>query len=122
MILRLRRIQSLVVFLSALCAVGARSSGLMPATGVLVGGFAVWLDFVVIRELVGAMLVRSVPRGHLVPMAMAKTLALVLVPAMALLLPRTIVDGVSFAIGVTTLPLAVMIDACFGVPIRTGDV
>lgn len=120
--LRLRRIQSLVILLSAFCAVGARSSGLTPATGVLVGGLAVWLDFVVIKELAGAMLVRSVPRSHLVPMAMAKTLALILVPALALLLPRTVVDGVSFAIGITTLPLAIVIDACLGVPIRTGDV
>lgn len=120
--LRLKRIQSLVLFLSAFCAVGAQLSGLTPATGVLVGGFAVWLDFVVIKELAGAMLVRNVPRRHLVPMAMAKTLALILVPAMALLLPHTVVDGVSFAVGVTTLPLAVVIDACFEVPIRTGDV
>lgn len=121
--LRLRRIETLVFALSAICALGAALSKLTPASGIVIGGFAVWLDFVVIRELATAMLTRNVAKSHLVPMALAKSLALILVPALALFLPSSVVDGVSFAIGVTTLPLAIVLDACLAVPQpRTGDV
>lgn len=120
---RLRRIETLVLVLSAICALGAGLSKLTPAAGVVIGGFAVWLDFVVIRELATGMLTRNVPKSHLLPMALAKSLALILVPALALFLPSRVVDGVSFAIGVTTLPLAIVVDACMAPPHpRTGDV
>jgi hypothetical protein len=36
---------------------------------------------------------------------------LLAIPATALLLPAALVDGVSFAIGVTALPAAVVVDA-----------
>jgi hypothetical protein len=43
-------------------------------------------------------------------MAFVKSLVLLAVPAAALLLPRGMVDGVSFGLGVTTLPAAVVLD------------
>jgi hypothetical protein len=120
---RLKRIQSLVLLVTTVSALLGAWSGLSSPTGIVIGGFAAWLDFVVIRELVSAMLVRRPSPTHIVPMALAKSLVLVSVPAVALLLPRSIVDGVSFAIGVTALPVAVVIDACISVPgIETGEV
>lgn len=123
MILRLRRIQALVLLLSVLAALLAGCAGITTPTGVLIGGFAAWLDFVIIKELGSAMLVRRIAKGHIVPMAFAKSLVLVLLPAAALVLPTSVVDGVSFAVGVTMLPVAIVIDACLGVPaMQTGDV
>jgi len=122
MTFRLKRIQGLVLLLSVLIAALARSAGLAVPTGILIGGLAAWLDFVVIKELGSAMLVRRVSKAHVVPLAFAKSLALILVPACALVLPTSVIDGVSFAVGVTTLPLAIVIDACLGVPaMQTGD-
>lgn len=123
MTFRLRRIPTLTLGISVLVAVAATIGGLTPGTGVLIGGLAAWLDFVVIRELASSMLGRNVVKSHLVPMALAKSFALILVPAMALLLPSSLVDGVSFAVGVTALPVAIVLDACLGAPqLRTGDV
>lgn len=119
---RLKRIQGLVLLLSVLLAALGKFADLFAATGVMIGGLAAWLDFVVIQELGSAMLIRRVSKAHVVPLALAKSLALILIPASALLLPPRVVDAVSFAIGVTTLPLAIVIDACCGVPaIQTGD-
>lgn len=120
---RLKRIQSSVLLLSAFAAACAQLTDLTPATGILVGGLAAWLDFFVVKELATAMLARGIAKRHIVPMAFAKSMLLVLVPATALLLPTSVVDGVSFAVGVTMLPLAIVIDACRGVPaMQTGDV
>jgi len=119
---RLKRIQALMTSLIVIAGASAHASGSTPVSGVLIGGLAVWLDFVVIKKLAGAMLIRGVATSFIVPMALAKSLVLVSVPAVALLLPRSLVDGVSFAIGVTTLPMAVVIDACLPVPTtQTGD-
>ena len=121
--LRLRRIPTMTLGITVSMAVGAALIGRIPGTGILIGGLAACLDFVVIRELGSAMLARNVARGHLVPMALAKSFALILVPAMALSLPSDVVDGISFAVGVTALPTAIVADAWLGVPpIRTGDV
>ena len=121
--LRLKRIQGLVLLLTTASALLAAWARLSSPTGIVLGGFAAWLDFVVIKELVSSMLVRRPSPSHIVPMALAKSLILVSVPAGALLLPTSVVDGVSFAIGVTALPVAVVIDACLAVPgIETGEV
>ncbi len=120
---RLKRIQRTVLLLSVLIAVLAQVAGFGTATGVLIGGIAAWLDFVIIKELASTMLVRRVAKAHIVPLACAKSVVLVSIPASALILPASVVDGVSFAVGVTTLPLAIVIDACLGIPmIQTGDV
>lgn len=122
MTLRLRRIQTLVPLLSAFTALLVGCSGVTTPTGVLIGGVAAWLDFVIIKELSSAILVRRMAKGHIVPMAFAKSLILVLLPAAALVLPTNVVDGVSFAVGVTTLPVAIVIDACLGIPaMQIGD-
>ncbi|MCC6763304.1 MAG: hypothetical protein IT293_01455 [Deltaproteobacteria bacterium] len=119
---RLKRIQGLVLLLSVLVTVLAQSVGFVTPMGILIGGLAAWLDFVVIKELGSAMLVRRVAKSHIVPLACAKSVLLVLIPAGALVLPRSVVDGVSFAVGVTMLPLAIVIDACLGIPsMQTGD-
>lgn len=121
--LRLKRIQGLVLILTTASALLAAWCRVSSPTGIVLGGFAAWLDFVVIKELVSSMLVRRPSPSHIVPMALAKSLILVSVPAGALLLPTSVVDGVSFAIGVTALPVAVVIDACLAVPgIETGEV
>jgi len=112
-----------VLLLTTAGALLAAWSRLSSPTGIVLGGFAAWLDFAVIKELVSSMLVRRPSPSHIVPMALAKSLILVSVPAGALLLPTSVVDGVSFAIGVTALPVAVVIDACLAAPgIETGEV
>jgi hypothetical protein len=108
---RLRRIELLVLALTSVLAGLAISSGFARPVGIVLGGGAAWFDFVVIRTLTGAMLGRSSAVRHVVPMAFVKSLALLAVPAMALLLPRSVVDGVSFGVGVTTLPASVVLDA-----------
>jgi hypothetical protein len=50
--------------------------------------------------------------AHVVPLALLKSLALIAIPAGALALPANVIDGPSFAVGVTMLPLAIVIDAC----------
>lgn len=116
MTFRLVRIQNLVLSLTAVLAVGSLVSGLALPLGIVLGGAAAWLDFVVIRSLASAMLVRRPSVAHVVPMALAKSFVLVAIPGCALWLPSSLVDGVSFAIGVTTLPLSVVVDAMRGIP------
>ncbi len=113
---RLNRIQGLVLSITTIVAVIALTVGFTTPFGIVLGGMAAWLDFVVIRGLVAAMLARKPAKEHIVPMALAKSLVLVTVPAVALLLPGSLVSGVSFAIGVTALPAAIVIDACLAVP------
>lgn len=113
---RLVRIQGLLLTMTIASASIAMWSGLTTPLGIVLGGLAAWLDFAVIKQLAGAMLTRQPAQAHVVPLALAKSLILVSVPGLALLLPASVVDGVSFAIGVTMLPVAVVVDACLGVP------
>ena len=108
---RLQRIQLLVLALTSVLTGLAVSSGISRPLGIVLGGGAAWLDFVVIRTLAGVMFDRNPSLHHLVPMAFLKSIALLAVPAVALWLPRSVVDGVSFGLGVTTLPAAVVLDA-----------
>jgi hypothetical protein len=121
---RLFRIQGLVLTLTTVLALVALWSGLTPPLGIVLGGLAAWLDFVVIKGLAGAMVARRPATAHILPMALAKSFVLVAVPASALFLPASMVNGVSFAIGVTTLLAAVVIDALLPSEARpkTGDV
>jgi len=122
--LRLLRIQGLVLSLTTGLALAALCSGITPPFGIVLGGLAAWLDFVVIKGLASAMIVRRPTTAHILPMALAKSFVLVAVPASALFLPTSVVSGVSFAVGVTTLPAAVVIDAFLPSEARaeTGDV
>jgi hypothetical protein len=116
MIFRLARIQTAMLALTASFAAAALVSGASLPVGIVLGGAAAWLDFVVIKSLASTMLVRRPSPAHVVPMALTKSLALVAVPGCALFLPASVVDGVSFALGVTTLPLAIVIDALRAIP------
>jgi hypothetical protein len=113
---RLARIELLILSLAASAAALALAFGVSRPLGIVLAGGWAWLDFVLIRRLAAAALARRPPLSLLVPMAVAKSLVLILVPASALLLPRTLIDGVSFAIGVTTMPLAIVIDASLPAP------
>ncbi len=108
---RLARIQGLVLSLTTAMALVALCSGLTRPVGIVLGGLAAWLDFVVIKGLGAAMIARRPTTAHILPMALAKSFVLVAVPASALFLPASVVDGVSFAIGVTALPVSIVIDA-----------
>ncbi len=120
MTFRLARIQTAILALTASFSVAALVSAATLPFGVVLGGAAAWLDFVVIKSLASAMLVRRPSPSHVVPMALTKSLVLVAVPGCALFLPATLVDGVSFALGVTTLPLAIVIDALRAPEPKTG--
>lgn len=121
MTLRLARIQTGMLVLTASFAGLALASGLTLPFGIVLGGAAAWLDFVVIKNLASAMFVRRPSPTHVVPMALTKSLVLVAIPGCALFLPPTLVDGASFALGVTTLPLAIVIDALRAIPeAKTG--
>lgn len=113
---RLARIEVLIVSLTTVAASTAFGCGFTLPLGVILGGSSALLNFVLIRRLGAAVLVRQPPVGWLVPMALAKSLALVAVPAAALLLPHTLIDGVSFALGVSVLPLAIVVDATLPTP------
>jgi hypothetical protein len=114
---RLNRIQGLVLSLTTLMTLVALASGLTTPLGIVFGGMAAWLDFVVIKGLGAAALVAHSPaKAHIVPLAVAKSFVLVSVPAIALFLPGTVVSGMSFAIGVTALPAAIILDACLAIP------
>ena len=117
---RLYRIQRLVLSLTTLMTLVALASDSTTPLGIVVGGMAAWLDFVVIKGLVGALIARRPAKAQVVPMAVAKSLVLVLVPAVALFLPGSVVSGMSFAIGVTALPAAIVVDACLGAPAEEG--
>ena len=121
---RLTRIQALVLSTTTALALVAMWSGVTRPLGIVLGGGAVWLDFVVLRGLGAAMMAHRPSKTHLVPMAMTKSLVLVAVPAVALYLPASLVDGISFALGVTTLPVAIVLDALLPIDSapKTGDV
>jgi len=108
---RLARIEFLVLSLTTVSAVAACFFSALRPLGVLCGGAAAWLDFVVIRSLASRVLSRRAQLQHVLPLALAKSLALLAVPALALLLPASVINGVSFAVGVTVLPVAVVVDA-----------
>ena len=90
--------------------------GISRPLGIALAGGAALLDFVLIRRLAAAALIRRPQLSSLVPMALAKSLVLILVPAAALLLPSALIDGVSFATGASALPLAVVLDAMLPLP------
>jgi hypothetical protein len=117
---RLIRIEVLIASITALLAVLALATGVGRPLGIAFGGSAAWLDFVLIRKLAAAALARRPPMSHVVSMAVLKSLVLLAVPAAGLLLPSSLIDGVSFAIGVTALPLAVVFDASLSVPTLRG--
>ena len=113
---RLNRIQGLVLSLTTLITLIALASGVTTPLGVVLGGAAAWLDFMVIKGLGTALVAHKPARAQIVPMAVVKSLVLVSAPAIALFLPSSVVTGTSFAIGVTALPAAIVIDACLAVP------
>jgi hypothetical protein len=113
---RLDRIEGLVLTLTSAGAGTSLALGVGRPLGIVLAGAAAWLDFVLIRRLATAALVRRPAVSRLVPMALAKSLLLILVPAAALHLPPTVVDGWSFAVGVSCLPLAIVLDAALPVP------
>jgi hypothetical protein len=121
---RLVRIQGLVLSLTTVMAGVALCLGVTPPLGIVLGGLAAWFDFVVIKSLATAMISHRPATAHILPMALAKSFVLVGVPACALLLPTSVVSGVSFAVGVTALPVAVVIDAFLPSvgEVKTGDV
>jgi len=102
--------------LTAVVAAAALGAGRLRPLGIALGGGAATLDLVLIRRLVVAALIRRPPLSRVVSVAFAKSLLLILVPAAALLLPATLVDGLSFAVGVSALPLAVVVDALLPAP------
>lgn len=113
---RLARIELLILSLAAGAAALASALGVARPFGIALAGGAAWFDFVLIRRLATAALARRPPLSRLVPMALAKSLVLILLAAGALLLPTTLIDGPSFAIGVTALPLAIVLDAALPAP------
>jgi hypothetical protein len=118
---RLARIQALVALLTATAAGGALASGHGRPLGIALGGGAALLDFVLIRWLAASAMARGATVARVVPLALAKSLLLLVIPASALLLPAALVDGVSFAIGVSALPAAVVVDALLPLPVRRSD-
>lgn len=116
---RLVRIQGLLLALATAAVVFGHWSALVRPLGVVLGASAAWLDFVAIRGLVGIMLARRPTRRQILPIALLKSVLLIAIPALALFLPKSLVDGPSFALGVTALPLAIVIDAL--IPLRPGS-
>ncbi len=108
---RLRRIELFTSTLAVAATLVALASHTSRPLGIALGGTMGLLDFVVIRRLATAALARRTAPARIVPLALGKSLALILIPATALLLPATLIDGVSFAVGVSALPLAIVIDA-----------
>jgi len=115
---RLARVEMLILALTALAVVAALGLDGGRPLGIALAGAVAWLDFVLIRQLGTAVLIRRPPLAWLVPLALTKSLLLLLIPAAALLLPAGPVDGLSFAVGVSTLPLAIVVDAAL--PLRAG--
>jgi hypothetical protein len=117
---RLIRIEGLILSLTTLAVACALVIGGVRPLGIVLGGGAAFLDFVLIRVLVEAAVSR--PRGvaWAVPLAFAKSILLVAVPASVLLLPTALIDGVSFALGVSTLPVAIVADAFLPLPPTRG--
>lgn len=117
---RLARIELLMTSLTLVAVTAALTLGRTRPLGIALGGAAALIDFAMIRRIGAAALVRRIPLQRVVSMALMKSVVLLAIPAAALLLPGSLVDGVSFAIGVTTLPLAVVLDACLPVSVRDG--
>lgn len=115
---RLARIEFLMITLTILLIAGASTTGLVRPLGIALGGGAALLDFILIRRLAGTALARRPALSRVVPMALLKSIVLLAVPALALWAPRSAIDGVSFAIGVTTLPAAVVLDVCWPIGVR----
>lgn len=115
---RLTRIHVLTATLAVLACTFARALGVTRPLGVALGAGAAWLDFLLLQRLASAALARRPPLARLVPLALAKSIVLLVVPATALLLPSDLVDGVSFAIGVSALPVAIVVDASLPLPAR----
>lgn len=112
MIVRLTRIQVLILMLTTVATIIAMMSGQIRPLGVVLGGGAAWLDFVAIKGLASLMVARKTKLEGVVPLAMLKSGVLLAIPGVALFLPGALVDGPSFALGVTALPLAIVADAC----------
>jgi hypothetical protein len=108
---RLARIELRILALTTIAAGASLAFGVARPLGIVLAGAIAWLDFVLLRRLGAAALVRRPPVSRLVPMALAKSLLLVSLAAAALLVPHGPIDGLSFAIGVTTLPLAIVLEA-----------
>jgi hypothetical protein len=117
---RLVRIQALILSATTLAVALAIGSGRGRPLGVALGGTAALLDFVLVQHLVKLAFARRPSAAWAVALALAKSLILVAVPALALLLPASLIDGASFAVGVSALPLAVVVDAVMPLPER-GD-
>ena len=113
---RLDRIETLILSMAAAAAVLAGVLGVSRPAGIALAGGAAWLDFVLIRRLGAAMLEQRPSPALLVPMALAKSLILVGLGAGAMFLPPELIDGLSFAIGVSALPLAIVLDAALPIP------
>jgi hypothetical protein len=113
---RLDRIETLILSIATVAAVVAAVLGLSRPIGIALAGGAAWFDFVLIRRLGAAMLAQRPSTALLVPMALAKSLIVVALGAGALLLPPELIDGLSFAIGVSALPLAIVLDAALPIP------
>jgi hypothetical protein len=118
MMQRLTRIEFLITSVTLGLVALASATGVARPLGIALGGGAALLDFALIRRLAAAALRRRPAPSWVMPMALVKSLVLLAVPALALLLPPSVVDGVSFAIGVTALPAAVVLEACLPVARR----
>ena len=117
---RLARIEWLITTFTLAAAAVALGCGFARPLGIALGGGAALLDFAMIRRIGAAALARRAAMPRVVSMAFVKSAVLLAVPAIALLAPGTLVDGLSFAIGVTTLPIAVVVDACVPIAHRHG--
>jgi hypothetical protein len=115
-IARLARIQMLIVVVTVLAVAAAIGVGIGRPIGIALAGAVVFVDFVVLRGLAAAVLIRRPRTPTLVGLALAKSLLLLVVPAAAVLLPPTVIDGASFAAGVSALPIAIVLDAFLGTP------
>jgi len=118
---RLLRIQGLILSLTTVAAAATFAIEGGRPLGVVLGGGAALLDFILIRMLVTLALSHQPSPALAFPLAFAKTTLLVAIPAIALFLPTDLIDGVSFAIGVTMLPLAIVGDALWPVPTLGND-
>ena len=114
---RLHRIEFLTLTLVIAAAAAGHLLGVFRPMGVALGGGAAVLDFFILRRLAAAALLRGGSIKRIVPLALAKSLVLVAIPALALLLPTGLVDGISFAIGVSALPSAIVAEVLLPAPL-----
>src|SRR6185312_7152043 len=105
---RLTRIEFLMTSLTLALVALAAGIGFARPFGIALGGGAALLDFVLLHRLAGIALARRPGIGHIVPMALLKSAVLLAIPTLALFMPSALIDGVSFAIGVTVLPAAIV--------------